>query len=84
MYKYTKFHNSKHKVPSLEKALKVLGKWLTLNDVYWLRAWARGYKTFSMLNSTDEEILNAHKYINIQKIWLFLSSGKPRMLFFRS
>ena len=39
---------------------------------------AQGYKTFSMLNSTEHEILNVHKYEYI----IFLNSGKPRMLFF--
>ena len=29
---------------------------------------ARGYKTFFMLNSTEQEILNAHKYKNIKKL----------------
>ena len=33
-----------------------------------------------MLNSVEHEILKAHKYKNIKK--LFLYSGKPRMLFF--
>ena len=32
---------------------------------YNLGAWARGYKTFFMLNSFEHEILNAHKYIQI-------------------
>ena len=27
----------------------------------------RGYKTFFVLNSTEHEILNAHKYKNIEK-----------------
>ena len=33
--------------------------------------WARGYKTFSMLNSVEHEILNAHKYENIKKFSFF-------------
>ena len=33
---------------------------------------ARGYKTFSMLNSDKHEILNAHKYENIKKFSFFL------------
>ena len=33
--------------------------------------WPRGYKTFSMLNSVEHEILNAHKYININKFGFF-------------
>ena len=43
--------------------------------------WPLGYKTFSMLNSVEYEILNAHKYKDINKIG-FLGSDKPRMLFF--
>ena len=31
----------------------------------------RGYKTFSMLNSAEHEILNAHKYKNIKKFSFF-------------
>ena len=31
------------------------------------QAWPRGYKTFFMLNSVEHEILNAHKYKNINK-----------------
>ena len=34
-----------------------------------------------MLNSVEHEILNAHKYIKIKK-FRFLSSDKPRILFF--
>ena len=33
--------------------------------------WPRGYKTFSMLNSAEHEILNAHKYKNISNFSLF-------------
>ena len=29
-------------------------------------AWARGYKTFFVLNSVEHEISNAHKYKNIK------------------
>ena len=32
---------------------------------------ARGYKTFSMLNSTEHETLNAYKYKNINKFSIF-------------
>ena len=32
---------------------------------------ARGYKTFFMLNSVEHEILNAHKYKNINALQLF-------------
>ena len=31
----------------------------------------RGYKTFSMLNSVEHEIINAHKYKNIKKFGFF-------------
>ena len=34
-------------------------------------SWARGYQTFSMLNSAEHEILNAHKYKNIKKFCIF-------------
>ena len=44
--------------------------------------WARGYKTFYMLNSVEHEILNAHKYKKYQEIQLFSGSDKPRMLFY--
>ena len=44
--------------------------------------WARGYKTFFMLNSGEHEILNAHKYKKYQEIQLFSDSDKLRMLFF--
>ena len=46
------------------------------------RIWHRGYKTFSMLNTAEHEILNAQKYKNIMKLGFFLGSDKPRMLFF--
>ena len=32
-----------------------------------VEAWARGYKTFFVLNSVEHEISNAHKYKNIKK-----------------
>ena len=31
----------------------------------------RGYKTFFMLNSVEHEVLNAHKYENINKFAFF-------------
>ena len=31
----------------------------------------RGYKTFFMLNSVEHEILNVHKYKNIEKFGFF-------------
>ena len=33
--------------------------------------WARGYKTFFMLNSVEHKILIAHKYENIKKFNIF-------------
>ena len=44
--------------------------------------WPRGYKTFFMPNSVENEILDARKYKNIKKFGFFLGSDKPRMLFF--
>ena len=35
-----------------------------------------------MLNSTEHEILNAHKYKKYQEIQFVSGSEKPRMLFF--
>ena len=35
------------------------------------RTWPRGYKTFSMLNSVEHEILNAHNYKNIKKFGFY-------------
>ena len=35
-----------------------------------------------MFSSVEHEILNAHKYKNIEKFGFFLGSAKPRMLFF--
>ena len=33
--------------------------------------WGRGYKTFSVLNLTEYEILNAHTYESIKKFSIF-------------
>ena len=33
--------------------------------------WARGYKTFFMLNSAEHEISNSHNYGNIKKCSIF-------------
>ena len=44
--------------------------------------WSRGYKTFFMPNSTEHEILNAHKYKKYQEVQLLSGSDKPRLLFF--
>ena len=40
---------------------------------YFVEIRARGYKTFSMLNSVEHEILKAHKYENIKKFNFFYS-----------
>ena len=42
---------------------------LLLCSVFMFRP--RGYKTFFVLNSTEHEILNAHKYENISKFGFF-------------
>ena len=47
-----------------------------------LSNWARGYKAFSMLNSAEYEILNAHKYKISRNSAFFSGSDKRRMLFF--
>ena len=44
--------------------------------------WPKGYKTFFVLNSAEHEILNAHKYKNIEKFNFFAGSDKTRILFF--
>ena len=36
-----------------------------------LTTWARGYKTYFMLNSAEHEILNALKFENIKKLSIF-------------
>ena len=41
----------------------------------------RGYKTFSMLNSAEHEILNTHQYKKNHEIQLIPGSYKPRMPF---
>ena len=46
--------------------------------------WPRGYKTFSMLNSVEHEILNAHKYKNIKKFCLFWAEVSPECYFSHS
>ena len=38
--------------------------------------WARGYKTFFMLNSVEHETLNAHKYKNSKKFGLPVYSAQ--------
>ena len=48
----------------------------------WFKTWARVYKTFFKLNSSEHEILNAHKYKSIKKFLHFSGSVKPRMLFY--
>ena len=44
----------------------------------------RGYKTFSMLNSVEHEIINAHKYKNIKKFGFFLAQLSLEWYFSRS
>ena len=44
--------------------------------------WPRVYKTFFVLNSVEDVILNAQKYKDIKKLSFTLGSDKPRMLFF--
>ena len=39
--------------------------------VSWLSVWPRSYKTFFMLNWVEYEILNVHKYKNIQKFCFY-------------
>ena len=51
-------------------------------DAFRLQVKAQGYKTFSMLNSIEHEILNAHKCKNIEKFSFFVGSDQPRMPFF--
>ena len=46
--------------------------------------WARGYKTFLMLNSAEHEILNAHKYKNIQILSNFQAQISPKCYFYCS
>ena len=40
-------------------------------DVVMMMNWPQGYKTFSILNSIEHEILNAHKCKNIEKFSFF-------------
>ena len=47
-------------------------------------AWARGYKTFFVLNSVEHEISNAHKYKNIKKLSLFKAQLSLDCYFSRS
>ena len=44
--------------------------------------WPRGNKTFSILHSAEDEILNAYKYKKIQEMQHISGSDKPIMLFF--
>ena len=46
--------------------------------------WPRGYKTFSMLNSVEHEILNAHKYKKIKKFGFFQAQLSLECYFSRS
>ena len=51
--------------------LKTKGVLVHLRRSLILKNRARGYKTFFMLNSGENEILNAHKYKNIKKFVFF-------------
>ena len=42
----------------------------------------RGYKTFFVLNSVEQEVLNAHKYKNIKKFGLFKAQLSTDYYFF--
>ena len=45
-----------------------------IDQVQWMHVWknrAQNYKTFFTLNSTEHEILNAHKYKNVKKFSFF-------------
>ena len=42
-------------------------------DDYGTKTKPRGYKTYSMLNSTEHEISNAHKFKYIKKFSFFLA-----------
>ena len=47
-------------------------------------AWPRGYNFFFMLNSAEHDILNAHKYKNINNSDIFQAqTGLARKLFFQ-
>ena len=51
------------------RSVKYSSRCATDNVKYELfkQSWPRGYKTFSMLNSAEHEILNAHRYGNVKK-----------------
>ena len=46
--------------------------------------WPRGYKAFSILNSVEHEILNAHKYKKIKKFGLYSAQMSLECYFSRS
>ena len=48
------------------------------------RIWARGYKTFFMLNSVEHELLNADKLKNIKKVGFFYAQIRLECYFSRS
>ena len=48
------------------------------------RNWPRGYKIFFILNSVEHEILNAHKYKNIEKFGIFQAQLSLECFFSRS
>ena len=55
-----------------------------LEEIALSGSWARGYKTFFVLNSVEHEILNAHKYKNIKKFGLFKAQLSLECYFSRS
>ena len=45
--------------------------WGVNSAMFIFASWPRDYKTFSVLNSAEHEILNAHKYKNIKNFSFF-------------
>ena len=60
--------NMEKSIPKLSPLLLLI--WSTLRPVQ-TNIRPRGYKTFFMLSSVEHEILNAHKYKNINKFSFF-------------
>ena len=71
----------------LKQHLKVTVKILiirtdTADQTVLTKVSARGYKIFSMLNSAEHGILNAHMYQKYEEIQRLSGSDKHRMIFF--
>ena len=49
-----------------------------------ISSWARGCKDFSMLDSVQHDILNAHKYENFKKFGLYKAQISLECYFSRS